>query len=442
MYSPVKKTAGNPCRPQHFWSANKEVIANRWPDLLAPLLAAAPNLPQHELVEERTQTLSIDGLQLTSKYDRHAEATLQASIVPLDSDRAWVYGIALGDVPRVLLKRPNLQQLTLFILNPAVAYLSLMHFDHCDWLTDPRVTLVLPDADQPLQKPFAAAPACLLLADRQAAALRDRVFLELATPFIGQKHQASPELIQRLEQNAALVARDRDVSELFGTKSGETLVVAAAGPTLSDQYHWLVAHDRPPLIAVDAALKPLLKAGIVPEYVVIIDSHPELFHLLFSDLDPTLLNRTALIYFPVVATEVLENWPGPRYASYPRNPLYRELAEHFPRTELFSSGTVLHPAVDLAVRMGGSNIILAGADLSYPDGKTHVAGCSLRRAPSGMGRHWVTNGCGQPVATTPNMRGYLRDLEDYLGQQKHVAFVNSSDKGAAIRHAPYKENLP
>lgn len=431
-----------PCEQQNYWPANRAIIHSRWPDLLAPIEMVTTDLPPHELIEAREKTLNIDGLQLTSKYDRQAEANLQASLIPESSHRAAVYGLALGDLPRVLLERPALQELTVTILNPAVAYLSFSYFDHSDWLSNPRVTLALPNVEQAPTPPFAAAPACLLLADGQAAALRDRILLELATPYIRRKHQSSPELLQRLEQNSRFVATDRDVGELFGTQVEQTLVVAAAGPTLSDHYNWLAAKDRPPLIAVDAALKPLLHAGIVPDFVVSIDAHQNLYRLFFKGLDPSILKHIPLVYFPVIASDILSHWPGPRFTSYPDTHLYTQLASRFPKAKLFSSGSVLHPAVDLAVCMGANKVILAGADLSYPNGQSHVSGCSVLSLPSGTGRHWVLNGYGEKVATTPNMRGYLRDLENYLVRHEETTFINASNKGAAIRHTSFLEELP
>ncbi|MEZ4483729.1 MAG: 6-hydroxymethylpterin diphosphokinase MptE-like protein [Syntrophotaleaceae bacterium] len=342
----------------------------------------------------------------------------------------------------MLLKRSTLQDLTVTILNPAVAWLSFGYFDHSDWLADPRVTLGLGDSEQALHRPFAAAPACLLLAGEQASGLRDRVFLELATPYIRKRHQLTPQLKERLEQNSHYVTKDRDVAELFGSQNGQTMVVAAAGPTLSDHYDWLAAPGRPPLVAVDATLKPLLQAGISPDFVVSIDAYQDLYRLFYKDVISLLPNHIPLIYFPTVASEVLAKWPGPRFAAYPTTITYRQMYDQLPKAKLFSSGSVLHPAVDLALQMGAQKVILAGADLSYPNGRSHVFGCGTHVPSAGTGRHWVLNGHGEKVSTTPNMRGYLRDLEDYLGRWPEKTFINASKKGAAIRHTSYLEELP
>ncbi len=424
-----------------FWPANLKVIEERWPSLSDKLYAASVDAPDYEIIDQGAQTLVIDGIQLTSSFDRHREAALQATLIPKDSSRAWVYGMALGDLPRQLLKRPRLEQLTVVILNPALALLSFANFDHLDWLSDPRVVLSVAGTGTKPQRPFAAAPGSLLLTAEHASSLRDRLFLELASPFIHRKHQATPRFNCRLETNSKRVAKDGDVAELFDGQKNKTVVVAAAGPTLSDHYHWLKENDLP-LVAVDATLKPLLTAGIVPDWVVTIDGHDEIYSRFFHGIDASLLTGVPLVYFPAVATEILDKWPGPRLASYPDTAPYQDMARRFPKAKLFSSGSVLHPAIDLAVRMGANQIILTGADFCFPGGQSHVAGSGALPLSAGSGRHWVMDGFGNRVPTTPGLRGFLRDLEDYLAGHEQILFLSTDRRGAAIERVSYLEDLP
>lgn len=424
-----------------FMAANFAILARRWPQLAAEIEEAAGSLPLFSMVGTTTQTLLVDGIHLTSAYDRHAETQLQAAQIPPKSPQAWVYGMALGDVPRVLLSRKKLEELTVVIMNCAVAALSLFFFDHRDWLKDPRVTLVAASPTDHLDKPFAVAPGCLQLADDQASRLRDLACLDLATPFIRKRHQAdNPHLQKRLLDNTDYVAKDPSIDALLTTHRGSTVVVAGAGPTLSDQYGWMKDHKPGPIIAVDAALKPLMNAGIVPDIVVAIDGHADIYDLFFSTLDLTLLKNSALIYFPVVQTELLRHWPGHRYVAYSEAPIYAEIACRYPKQRLFSSGSVIHPAVDLATRLSTKNIILTGADFCYPDGQSHVAGCYQAQAVQGS--HWVLNSYGERVATIPNLRAYLRDLEDFIAGKNKNEYFNASPRGAKILHTTVLTELP
>jgi len=425
-----------------FLTKNLTTIQHRWP-LAAQALAAAPPEPRAELVQNGPQqTLLVDGIHLTSSYDRQAEAVVQASLIPQDSCEAWVYGIGLGDLPRELLRRPQLRRVHVVLINPSVARQSFEFFDHQDWLLDERVEILTASGQSHVRLPFAAVPSCLQLADNDSARLRDLVVLELATPFIHKRHTAdNPELQARLRENEPYVAADADVAELFGRYPGATILVAAAGPTLSEHYEKL-RNRKSPLIAVDAALKPLTQAGVVPDVVVSIDFLVEAIGPFFREADLSACDNRTLVYFPSSPLGVLHTWPGKRFVAYSNAIMYRDVRRRLPRAALFSAGSVIHPAVDLAVRMGASQVVLFGADFAYPGGRSHVAGSIFARdIDRGMAGDWVLDGNGQRIPTAPNFLGYLRDLESYISKNRQVAFRNTHAGGARIQGAPLLKDL-
>ncbi len=424
-----------------IFTNNIQIIAERWP-LVAEKITAA-ELPEQTAVIEGTPetTFSVAGIHLSSCYDRQAEAHLQASLVPETARKCWVYGVGLGDLPQALLMRQQLSKVTVVLLNSAISRLSFSSIDHRIWLTDPRLQLLLAGKLDGLQQPFAAVTPELQLAEDAAARLRDQVTLELSTPFIRAKQGASNiETQQRLVENRPFVQTDGDVATLFGINAGKTVLVAGAGPTLADHYDWIRQQSNSYLIAVDTAVRPLLAEGICPDAVVAIDpSHHEQLAL-FDGVDFDLLREVPLVYFPRVHPEFLQLWPGLRLTAYSNEQGYKELAAEIPKGKLYSSGTVFHPAVDLAMRVGGRKIILLGADFAYPNGMSHVPGSAhsktLRLQP---GDPWVQSGFGEKIATAANLRGFLRDLEDYIALWPQVQFVNASRKGALIQGTTYLE---
>jgi len=220
-----------------------QLVARRWPRVLGVLERAdAPG--SVEVVTGRPEpTLAIDGIWLTSAYDRAAEARLQARLVPAGAREAWVYGVALGDLPRELLSRAELERLHVVVLAPGAARVALERFEHGDWLGDPRVELHAAEEVGEVRAPFAAAPGALRLAEGEAEArLRDRVELELATPFIRRRlAERDGELGLAMEANRATIAADGDAAELFGTRRGERVLVAGAGPS---RWSWRAARAR------------------------------------------------------------------------------------------------------------------------------------------------------------------------------------------------------
>lgn len=420
-------------------AANMKIVHERWPEIARALLAAPRPAEFVVTRQQPSPTLFINGIHLSSGYDPVREAELQAALVPNDSRIAWVYGVGCGHVPRVLLAREAIGKVTVVIMNTGVAALSFSCFEHADWLADPRVELVLAEAEQEVQVPFVAVPSSLQLASEEAARLRDLVFLELATPFsekcINRKKE---KWLPRFQENIAFLKNDGDVASLFGTQPGQSMVIAAAGPTLSGHYAWLRSLcAQKVLIAVDASLKPLLAAGIIPDIVVCIDGEDAVVNF-FKDVDLASCEKCVLVYSPLVSREVLESWPGARLVLYLQDPLFEGLAREFSKGVLFSSGSVLHPATDLAVKMGAAEIILLGADFSFPGGVSHASGCAVARDRTGVpAAHWVLDGNGEKVATSTNFRGFLRDLERYIRDHSQVRFVNGSRRGAKIAGTSY-----
>lgn len=380
------------------------------------------------------QTLVVDGIQLHSRYAPQHEARLQADLIPQGHAVVHVYGLANGDLIRELLARPEVTRLCLILMNAAVDRTNFTLFDHTDWLSDPRVCMLDTANERELRLPFACAPAFLYLADDESARLRDLLHLELSTPHIRQNHK-SKEAQRRvqLRDNEAFVRRDGDVADLFSAGTRDWMVVVAAGPTLLDQMAWMKQQrGRFQLIAVDAAVRSLMAAGLVPDHVLAMESNPVLFELFFEGLDLAPLANTGLVYSPLVHRKTLQAWPGKRFAVAINQPSYRDFDQKHPRGKLFSSGSVLHPAVDLAVKMGAKNVVLAGADFSFTKGQSHVAGSHLQLAVQTRTNCWVLNGHGVRVPSMRNYVGYLRDLERYLAWRTGVRFFNASQEGACI----------
>ena len=157
-----------------FFQSNAEVILRRWPAVAERLLAEDSGALQADLVEGLGSTLSINGIQLTSRHDRTREARLQADSLPADSPAIHVYGTGLGDLQLELLQRPGVERLHVHILNGAVFALVLQLLDQQAWLADSRVELHYAADLREICLPFFALPSELVLADDYNAKIRDR----------------------------------------------------------------------------------------------------------------------------------------------------------------------------------------------------------------------------------------------------------------------------
>lgn len=185
-----------------------------------------------ELTEGLGSTLSLHGIQLTSRHDRVKEAELQAASLP-EQPVLHLYGTGLGDLPRALLGRSSLKRLEVKIMNGALFALVLRLLDQQDWLTDPRVELMMAGDEGEVRLPFFALPPELLLVEDAAARIRDRLVSEIDLPFARARFDAEhPDVTRRLAENRELVAGDGDVASLFGLAQGKQALIVASGPTL------------------------------------------------------------------------------------------------------------------------------------------------------------------------------------------------------------------
>ncbi|MDR0278993.1 MAG: DUF115 domain-containing protein [Paucimonas sp.] len=422
-----------------FFQRNAEILQARWPALSVRLAAEDSGAVDAQLVEGLGSTLSVDGIQLTSRHDRLAEARFQAASLP-EAAVLHLYGTGLGDLQDVLLQRPGLQRLHVHILNGALFALVLHLLDQTSWLADPRVELACAGDASEIALPYFALPAELVLADDFNARIRDRLISETHLTFNNTTFDvADPHLLELLERSLPLLRADHDVAQLFGSRAGQEAFVIATGPSLQGHLPALKRVreqvGRPLFIAVDTAYKPLLAAGITPDIVVSVDHKIRLHHL-----PPEASADTALVYMPMLDVDTVALWRGPRYAAYSDSALYETVREAIPRGHLFVGGSVIHPAADLAVKMGMRRVTLFGADFAFPGNRTHtgwddgVLGPQLSAA-----RHWVLDGHGQRVRTQLNFRGYLIELERFIARHPQVEFFNTSRAGALIagsRFAP------
>lgn len=420
-----------------IFNSNIAIIQKRWPELADLLTRQDISELEVDLRQGIESTLTVQGIQLSSRHNRAAEVSLQAASIDEAEPVIYLYGPGLGELPGSFLSRPRLKKLEVRILNESIFALVLHLNDQRSWLEDPRVGLALAAAENCIFRPYFASPPELALASNINAKIRDQLLTDIDVPFINSAFTPEdPGYFVRLNSNRSLVANDADVAELFGTLADREVWVIATGPTLDDHYdHFRLARssdNRPFLVAVDTALVPLINQGIRPDIVVTIDPFTSPRTLPAAESDDL-----RLVYFPIIPHEVLAAWRGKRYAAYAATPLYEHLNKEIPRGALYVGGSVLHAAVDLAVKGGATKVLLFGADFALVDERTHGGWESGLLVPHFATTDWVLDGHGNRVKTYPNLRTYLCALECYIAAHRSVTFLNTSRKGAIIQGADY-----
>ncbi len=414
---------------------NLEIIYKRWPELVSQLKSA--DITGVEFVSDTPNfTMLVDGLHIGSCFDRVREAALQAGCIHQDMREVWVYGVGLGDLPRFVLSYTHLERINVCFFSERVLMASLVFFDHKDWLSDPRVSLRRASNSDGLRQPFVVSPVCLEFIGDDQGRIRDEILLFLETPYLKARYIGNKEFQQQLINNDVFLKTDSKLDVVLSKINQKVAYVVGAGPSLDDSIQELREIDRAQalIIAVDAALKPLLSQGIVPHVVVTIDGNAKLVSKMF-DVDLALLKNSLLVYFPIVDHDVIKRWPGERCAVVSHSELFDAVRDKYSLREIFASGTVFHPAVDLAVKVGCEKVYFVGADMSYPTGVTHALGVSHREEQAPYTNAFLKSVAGGVVPTIRSFVGYVMDLEAYIALHPEVRFVNCSRIGAYIEGA-------
>lgn len=168
------------------------------------------------------------------------------------------------------------------------------------------------------------------------------------------------------------------LNELIKNKISKPIVIAGAGPSLSDSYEDLKAYrERYFLIAADTAFIPLAKNKIVPDIVISADPQAiNTYYSLNSDV-----NKSVWVLDPVVCHSIshflaskkcnMVWWDNPFYL----DEIIRGITKD--RGEIAHGGSVSTNAFDIAIKLKASKIILIGQDLSFSDKTAHVKGSVL-----------------------------------------------------------------
>lgn len=178
--------------------------------------------------------------------------------------------------------------------------------------------------------------------------------------------------VRNLCRNLEHLAAGRGVAELAGSLSGIPALLLAAGPTLDEVLPALPAlAERAVVIAVDTAVAPALRAGVEPDFAVVVD--PQYWNA--RHLDRIKAPRTLLVSEGSAHPRGFRAFEPPYYfcsSVFPLGHAFETVKGRF--GSLGAGGSVSTSAWDLARSLGAHTVFAAGLDLGFPDARTHCRG--------------------------------------------------------------------
>ena len=230
------------------------------------------------------------------------------------------------------------------------------------------------------------------------------------------------------------------LSDLEGKFSGQTALIAGAGPSLNDNIAHIQANRNNFIIfCVNKALKYLLQNGITPDFVVCLDATN--MQKTVGDVGNQLerINcimdiRTDYTLTNMTFNKIFMNFSNTDF-------LMAKLAKFNNDIKFYESGgsaTIL--ALISAIKLGFSRIVLAGLDLAFKDNIVYANGEAMNRiSPEQIIIDHVKKNLvriksvnGARVYTREDYEVYIHHIESILKELNYKEVYNLSSFGAYI----------
>jgi len=334
-------------------------------------------------------------LYLHSRHDPHAEAERFASAITIEEKYAFVVsGLGLGYHVTALCARLRGDAIVI-VCEPSIEMLAtaLSCHDFAE-LIDTRRILFLTDADKDRLHDLLRPYGTLIMLGAQfvrhqpSVRLAEQAYTEITaaiSEFVTYTRMTLMTLVsnakitcQNIAMNFVHYVQTPPIDMLRNRFAGNPCVVISAGPSLSKNIDALASlKGRAVLCAVQTAIKPLMKRGIVPDFVTSLDFH-EMSRKFFEQAGD--LSDVHLVAEPKATWHVTDGYPGP--LSLLDNPWARLVLgdEIAARDGLKAGATVAHLAFYLAVYLGCDPIIFVGQDLAFTGHVFYVPGVEIHQA--------------------------------------------------------------
>lgn len=352
-----------------------------------------------------------------------------------------ILGMGLGYAALdILKKRPHLQYLAIFELEPGIFLQALKHTDLSSILTEPRLLLRI-GSETEINEALAPATRTLQLEDANVfhqtpsfkfnptgyQQLKDDLFSHLNTLNVGgaTTRALGKDFFNNRFEHICTIHHHLLLEQMQNKFKGIPAILVAGGPSLDQNIHLLPqAQEKAVIIAVDTVLPTLLKHGVHPHFLTSIDPL-NLTYEKFADVVPK-AKDIALICSSWVNLLTPKAFPADQtFWTFTAKPVEAWL-NTLVGGEVLTGGasTVAHLNLIAAHMLGCDPIIFLGQDLAFPGSSTHVTDAVLHgSAPTGV---ITDNSEGETVVGIDGK--ILRTDRAFSSMRKHfeAAIANSS----------------
>lgn len=231
--------------------------------------------------------------------------------------------------------------------------------------------------------------------------------------------------------------RQSSVSELIQTfkkenkKERYAAILVSAGPSLDYNIKDLLkAKGKIFTIAVDTAIRPLMRAGVIPDMFITVDPVKDLF--LFEQAG---VSKIPLVLSIESRKGISEIHTGRHFYILNPGDYMANIMMKYDKDIIStcSGGSVATDAFTLLRKMGFNTIILVGQDLAYPGNRSHAKAAYDDTVDKSDGIYFeVEDIHGGQVLTRMDMNHYRRWFEDQIAEDCNLHVIDATEGGALI----------
>lgn len=208
-------------------------------------------------------------------------------------------------------------------------------------------------------------------------------------------------------------------------------IIVSAGPSLEKNIHVLKeAKGKAFILCVDTAMRNVLKAGIVPDMMISIDSRKALD--LFDDQR---IRGIPLAGMPDMKAEVLDKLSGSPVIFFSSQNNYVRKLYHMAGHEIpdfRKGGSVATSAYSFCQYMGFKRVILVGQDLALTGDQMYAGEQKLDMKIFNREVRPVEDVYGGTVYTTTDYYFYLKWFEQSIAAYPEMEVIDATEGGAKI----------
>ena len=382
---------------QDYFKENLELLNKKSPDTCSLLKNVVPER-QYNIFPSKSGVLTLsaiysDGISrlLHSKYDPIEEATRFIDSCFSNKNSNYILsGLGLGYHLNELIKKSS-QNAKIIVIekNPSIAHLALTHNDFSSIITHPGISFHIGIDPINLEQ--------ILYDERTNLAIHGYTPINFK-PLINQESDYYTSIKEELTQVHQKFQIDINTQAAFSRKFYKNIfnnaqsiinspglktlknkfkeypaIIVSAGPSLDKNISFIKsARTNIIILAVATALKPLLKNGIKPDFVVAVDPNEDTFQSFNIEAIP---DDLYLIYDPCIPSSITSLFKGKSIAVDSKISLARWLFERSEDKETLGNVfSVAHSAFNISRIMGCNPIILVGQDLSFDGHRMHCTG--------------------------------------------------------------------